>query len=404
METKQLDALIEAARKELLDEWRRDVHKHPEPGFEEVRTQKKITDTLVSLGVKKEKIRTCAGTGLVVDIEGQGAEAKEKKIIALRADMDALRMTEQNEGILEYNSQNKGVAHMCGHDGHMTCLLGFVKLFMAKISSVPSNVTIRLLFQPAEETPGGAEPMIKENCLENVDEVYGMHNWSGAQLGEISVMEGPVMSSVSFFNCTIRGRGGHASQPNVCVDPVVCITTIVNSIQTILSRNLSFKDQAVVSITKVNVGEANNVIPDSGSFGGTVREFDPKVASTIDERLKKIVNSTAEAFNCEADLVITKLYPCVINHKTESEHVSRIAESVGLKIRNDYLPLAASEDFSYFLLKVPGCFFFLGTSEGLPLRYGCHHPKFDWNDKLTSIGVKMWVKIVEDRIGVKLYD
>jgi len=293
---------------------------------------------------------------------------------------------------------------MCGHDGHMTCLLGAVQLIWKQRHKISSSQTIRLLFQPAEEGPGGAPPMIQEGCLTNVNEVYGMHNWSEGKVGSLSTVSGPLMAHITEFHVTISGKGGHSSQSHNCVDPVVCVAALATNLQTIVSRNVHYKSNAVVSVTIIKTGEATNVIPATAYIAGSIRDLSEEVFKVIEKRFFEIVEGTCKAFGCTYEIKWTPMYPVLVNHEEQTNHVKRIGVEMGLAVSGDYLPMMASEDFAYYLEKVPGCFYFLGGSEeGKENRFSCHHPKFDWNDNLTPVGVRFWIKLVEDRLGVVLY-
>eukprot|EP00930_Biecheleria_cincta_P002713 TRINITY_DN103706_c0_g1_i1.p1 TRINITY_DN103706_c0_g1~~TRINITY_DN103706_c0_g1_i1.p1 ORF type:complete len:489 (+),score=55.13 TRINITY_DN103706_c0_g1_i1:72-1469(+) len=431
--------------KELLDNtfWcslialRREVHMNPEPGFEEVRTQQRVREILTSFaGVPETQIRTSAITGLIVDIKGTAPPRADAKIkcVALRSDLDALTMKEGNNS-LPYRSKNEGVAHMCGHDGHIAGLMGAAILLQHGAAKIPSNFTVRLLFQPAEEsTPpgkggydyektggGGAVPMIMDGCLEGVDEVYGWHNWPAWPLGQLHVQPGPVMAHSCWFEIVITGRGGHGSQPHVCVDPIVCGAAVVSALQTIVSRSLISSSNAVVTVAQFHAGERNNVIPDTARLGGTIRDVDEAVFVTIKRRFNALVDGVCKGFGCTAEVTISSLYPCVMNHPGPTEAVERCAATltgpVALKVSREGVPLMGAEDFSYYLKERPGCFFFLGTEElllrGLSTYDGgddtprsnciCHGTTYDFNDNVLPRAVLMFLRIVEDRFGLQLY-
>uniref|UniRef100_A0A7S2FJM7 Peptidase M20 dimerisation domain-containing protein n=1 Tax=Haptolina brevifila TaxID=156173 RepID=A0A7S2FJM7_9EUKA len=277
---------------------RREIHANPEPGFEEYETHKLLKRMLNELaGIELTAMRTSAKTGLIVDIVGVGtaAAAGPIKVIALRADMDALRMTEGKNGLL-YRSTNEGVAHLCGHDGHMASLVGAAALIQRRAKSIPSGCMVRLLFQPAEEGPGGADPMVKEGCLESVDEVYGYHNWPSIPMGKLAVCPGPLMAHPTEFKIRIDGKGGHGSQPQFAVDPVLVSAHVIVALQSVVSRSVASKEQAVLSVTMVHGGEVNNVIPDTVTLGGTIRDLNPSVYTLICDRVRAIVSGTCAAF------------------------------------------------------------------------------------------------------------
>jgi len=416
---------------------RREMHMHPEVGFEEFRTQKRVREILTTFAkIPEDQIKTSAITGLIVDVRGNAPPKTDAtvKCVALRADLDALSMKEGNRA-LPYRSRNDGVAHMCGHDGHTTALLGAAILLQRRIDRIPSNFTIRLLFQPAEEsTPpgkagfdytktggGGAVPMIWDGCLQGVDEVYGWHNWPAWPLGELRVQPGPVMAHSSFWTATITGRGGHGSQPHACTDPIVCGAAVVSALQTIVSRSLPSFANAVVTTAQFHAGERNNVIPDTAVLSGTIRDNDEAAFATINRRLDSLVNGVCKGFGCTAEVTVSSLYPCIVNHQGPTDAVlrcaARLSIPVALKSLADGLPLMAAEDFSYYLRERPGCFFFLGTNEllvhGLSAYSGgddakrsnciCHNTAFDFNDNVLPRAILMLMRIVEDRLGLELY-
>lgn len=419
---------------------RREIHRHPEGGFAEVETQRRLHDALTTFaGIPAEQIRKCAQTGLIADIRGEGPAVDRQgagavRCVALRADMDALSMTEANTG-LPYRSQNEGFAHMCGHDGHMSALVGAARLLQQRRSAMPRGSCVRLLFQPAEEGTapgtagydfkrtggGGAKPMIDEGCLEGVDEVYGWHNWPAWELGELRVKEGAVMARESEFEVKISGRGGHGSQPHLCIDPVICGAHLVTALQTVVSRNVPSPENAVVSITMFQGGERLNVIPDAVRLGGTIRDMGDPAASVIKKRVPKLVRSICDSFDCTAEIRLDQCNPPVVNTACGVETVERAAKrlpaSLGLRASTQGLPLLAGEDFAYYLQERPGCFFFLGTSEpklhGLSMVPGlsdssqarsnciCHGTDFDFNDNVLPRAIAMFVHIAEDRLGME---
>mmetsp|Transcript_63067 Transcript_63067/g.195260 ORF Transcript_63067/g.195260 Transcript_63067/m.195260 type:complete len:478 (+) Transcript_63067:33-1466(+) len=417
---------------------RREIHMYPEPGFKEERTQKRIREILTSTaGIPESQIKASAITGLVIDIVGMAAPRPNPsvKCVALRADIDALTMTEANS-TLPYKSRNVGVAHMCGHDGHLTSLVGAAILLQRRASKIPANMTVRLLFQPAEEsTPpgtggfdyaktggGGAMPMIMEGCLENVDEVYGWHNWPAWPLGELRVAVGPVMAHTMTFEVVITGRGGHGSQPHATVDPIVCGAAVVSALQTIVSRSLPSYKNAVVSVCQFHAGERSNVIPDEARLSGTIRDADAEAAATIARRLPELVKGICKGFGCSADVEMQDGFPPLVNHAGPTEAVERCARRLeaplGLRVTSEGLPMMGGEDFAFYVKQLPGCYFFLGTKEiltrGLAAYDGtpsavtrtnciCHGTAFDFNDNALVYAINMMVKIIEDRFGVELY-
>jgi amidohydrolase len=410
---------------------RREIHANPEPGFEEVKTQALLKRMLIELaGVDPGAIKGCAKTGLVVDIKGKGSSKQASqpaaaggaapapiKVIALRADMDALRMTEGNNG-LPYKSTNNGVAHLCGHDGHMASLIGAATLISKRAERLPSDTTVRLLFQPAEEGPGGAAPMIEEGCLDGVDECYGYHNWPPFKLGSMHVCPGPLMAHPTTFDITIKGKGGHGSQPQFAVDPVLVSAHVIVALQSVVSRSVASSEQAVLSVTMVHGGEVFNVIPDQVRLCGTIRDLNPAVCETIYERVRAIVAGQCAAFGATGTVTFDSMYPVIMNHPAQTE----IVKGLGRKllgegnVSEEGLPMMGAEDFSFFLQKVPGCFYFFGGNEaelngwarlgaaGSRSNCMCHNTAFDFNDNVSPRAAVFFVRLVEERLNCQLYD
>jgi amidohydrolase len=375
-----------------LVELRHRIHRWPEPGFEEVRTQAAIVAALREAGLAP---RACGGTGVIVDLGGGGGPS-----IALRADIDCLRMTEANAA-LPWRSERPGYAHMCGHDGHTATLVGLARLLAGVQDRLPGRV--RLLFQPAEEGPGGAPVMIAEGALDGVHEVYGMHNWPSAPLGALRTIAGPCMATVAEFTVEVRGKGVHASQPQDGRDPVLAAAHLITALQSIVSRNVHYQDRVVVSVTQVHGGEVFNVIPDTTTLGGTIRALSEEAYRVIVERMQAVVAGTTAALGCTAELKVTRMYPVLVNAPAPTELVERVGRAVLGDVSTDMLPMLGAEDFAYFLEQRPGCFFFLGGGEPGRSNAMCHATDFDYNDRLIGIGVRFWVKLVEARMGVALF-
>lgn len=373
-----------------LIEVRHDLHQHPELGFEEKLTQEKVMKWLSDHGFEP---RTCAETGVIADLH-----PGEPPALALRADLDALPIHETTD--LPYRSVHDGVAHKCGHDGHTTIMLGVAAILGAARDGLSANV--RLLFQPAEEgvRGGGAKVMVQEGAMEAVPEVYGLHNWPGMPKGCVQVKAGPVMAEVDNFTVNIHGVGGHGSQPNKCKDPIAAGSQIVTAIQTVVSRNLGALEAGVVSVCSFQAGAANNVIPGTARLLGTIRTFDRSTRQTIHESLTRVVEGVGQAMSVRADLEIQPHYPALVNDEGCAAAVARVASRVlpDLQVREDLLPLFASEDFSYFAEQAPGAYFFLGAGLAGQDTPGCHHPEFDFDDDLISQGVTMFLGLVEDRL------
>lgn len=387
-----VDALLEPLR-----EIRHDIHRHPELGFEEVRTQKKVREWLEARGYSP-----CASaeTGLVADLHPD--RVGRATTIALRADLDCLPMEERTP--LPYRSVHPGRAHKCGHDGHTTILMGVADVLARHRDAIPGNV--RLVFQPAEEgvRGGGAKVMVAEGVLEGVSEIYGLHNWPAWPKGEVRVKPGPLMAHVNYFGIELVGKGAHASQPQVARDPIVAGAHLVSALQTVVSRGLGFEGGAVLSVCQFHAGEANNVIPATARLGGTTRTFSESVTERVFERLHEVVRGVEPMFGVKARLDVTRGYPVLENHPECALAVARVAgRLVGPdKVNEKDLPMAGAEDFAYFTQAVPGAYFFLGA--GLPGEDtpGCHHPDFDFDDGLIPLGMRMFLGLVADRLSVRV--
>lgn len=374
-----------------LVEARHDIHKHPELGFEETRTQAKIKAYLEDLGYAP---CVSAETGLVADVRPDlGAPP-----LALRADIDCLPMQEHTD--LSYKSVHDGRAHKCGHDGHTAVLLGVATLLAERRDALTANV--RLLFQPAEEgvRGGGAKVMVAEGALEGVKEVYAMHNWPGYPHGQVRVRGGVMMAATAEFDVVVKGVGGHGSQPQHCRDPIVAAAAMVSALQTVVSRGVSSDGGAVVSVCTFHGGKAHNVIPESVTFGGTIRTFDPVLSNQIFARIKEIVNGTASALGVDAVLDLRPNYPVLVNDETCAQAVARVAESIvgPQRVTSAELPMAGGEDFAYMAQAIPAAYFFLGTGNPELTTPVCHHPDFDFDDAIIPLAIRMFVGLVEDRL------
>lgn len=376
-----------------LTEIRRDIHKHPELGFEEERTQRLIRGWLTQLGYQP---RDCARTGLVADLRPD--LHGRTTTIALRTDIDCLPMSERTE--LPWRSVHDGRAHKCGHDGHTAIMLGTAAVLARYRDRVQGNV--RLVFQPAEEgvDGGGAKVMLAEGALEGVEEAYALHNWPGFARGELRIVPGPIMAEVHTFEISIRGRGGHASQPQVCRDPIVAGAALVSALQTVVSRGFGAEGGAVLSICTFQAGEASNVIPEVARMTGTLRSFSPVTTERALARVREIAKGIGAGFGVEVDFALETGYPALVNDARCVEAVQRVAGGIaGLRCSGDSLPMAASEDFAYFAAEVPSAYFFLGAGRDGQDTPGCHHPDFDFEDELIPIGMQMFLGLVRDRLG-----
>lgn len=370
-----------------LVRWRRHLHRFPELGFREKQTSTFIREHLTEWGIPHQ---TVVGTGVVATIEGRS----RAKVLAIRADMDALPIQEAN--LVDYRSQIDGVMHACGHDGHTAIALGTAYYLWHHRQELGG--TVKILFQPAEEGPGGAKPMIEAGVLDNppVDGILGLHIWNNLPLGTIGVKAGPLMGAVEIFDCTITGKGGHGAIPQQTIDAVVVGAQVVNALQTIVSRNIDPLDSAVVTIGKFQSGDAPNVIAHTAHLSGTVRYFNPNLEHFIHDRIDQIIKGVCQCHGATYTLDYRKYYPPVVNDPAMTDLVRSVAaETIEASVIPDCATLAA-EDMSFFLQAVPGCFFFLGSANAAKgLNYPHHHPRFDFDETVLGIGVEMFVRCTE---------
>lgn len=365
--------------------WRQHLHAHPELGFECHETAAFVVERLREFGITQ--IETgIATSGVVAIIEGRG----EGPTIGLRADMDALPI-EEATGVA-YASTEAGKMHACGHDGHTTMLLGAAK-YLAETRNFKGRVA--LIFQPAEEGPGGGRVMVEEGMMERYDiaQVYALHTLPGHAPGRLMTTPGPIMAAADTFSIHITGRGGHGAFPHDTADPVVASCGIVQAIQTITSRNSCAQDELVISVTQIHTGSADNVIPDTAYLNGTIRTFDKSVQQMVFRRLQEVVDGQAAAYGVRADLEIEIGYPPTINHAEPTEFAAQTARDVVGEDAVDvtYLPEMGAEDFSYMLESRPGSYLFLGQGEAA----GLHHPEFNFNDEVAPVGASFFARLVE---------
>jgi amidohydrolase len=354
---------------------RRDLHQHPELGFQEVRTSGIIAKELREIGL--EVTTGIAKTGVIAMIDG----AKPGPVIMLRFDIDALPITEQTGA--GYASQNPGLMHACGHDGHVAIGLTVARLLNDHRDEI--NGTVKLIFQPAEEGMGGADTMIKEGALENPAPVrcLGLHIWNEQPLGWLGVAEGPVMAAAAIFNITLTGKGGHGALPHLSIDPVVAAAQIISAAQTIASRNTDPQKACVVSFCALKAGDAFNVIPQTVEMKGTIRTFEPEVQKMTYKRLEEIVRGVGEAMGCKVEIKIESITQAVINDPLATLAVKRAAQALlpDHEINEQGHFTMGAEDFAAYLQKIPGAFFFVGSTNAQKgLVYGHHHPKFDFDE------------------------
>ncbi len=379
--------------KQIKDEiikWRRDFHQYPELSFKEIRTAEKITSELKFMGLEPKV--NVGKTGVTVDLEfGNGPK------IGIRADMDALPIQETSG--LKFTSRNDGIMHACGHDGHMAMLLGVAKALTNKNNKYQG--TVRLIFQPAEEGLGGARYMIEDGCLDGLEQIYGIHLWNYQALGEIGVKEGPVMASADMFDITINGIGGHGAAPQGTVDTIVISSHLIQALQTIVSRNTNPLESTVVSIGKINGGNNFNIIADEVHLSGTTRAYTEKNRSLIKLRMEEIILGIAKTYNADITLNYKDGYPPTINHPGPSRLVLESArEVVGEKAGPLYLSMGG-EDFSYYLQKIPGCFFFIGSAPNknnlFETPHHCSH--FNMDEKALLVGSSVYLNLIDKIMG-----
>jgi amidohydrolase len=378
---------------DLLTEWRRDFHAHPELAFEEERTAGLVAERLESFGV--EVSRGLAKTGVV----GKLTTGTGNRAIALRADMDALPMDEGND--FEYASKTPGKMHGCGHDGHTTMLLGAAK-YLAETKDFDG--TVYFVFQPAEEAEGGAEVMVKEGLFEKfpVEAIYGMHNWPGMPVGEFAIAPGPMMAAFDVFDLVIRGQGSHGAMPHQGVDSIVVASQVVSALQSITSRNTDPIDALVVSVTQIHGGDAYNIIPDEVILRGTVRSFREEVRDMVEPAVKRIADGVCAAYGATAELHYEKRYPATVNSVEETELAAEAATKIvgSEAINRSPVPSMGSEDFAYMLREKPGSYVWVGNGAG---EGGCmlHNPGYDFNDDIIPIGASYWATLVEQVLSAE---
>ena len=378
------------AIKDILIQWRRDFHQYPELGFEEHRTSSIIAKTLISFGMSP---KTGVGkTGVTADLNfGEGPT------IALRADMDALPMQETSG--LSFSSKHDGVMHACGHDGHMAMLLGAAKILSQMDKELTG--TIRFIFQPAEEGEGGARYMIEDGCLEGVDEIYGIHVWNYQPVGEVGAKEGPILAAADLFDIIIKGVGGHGATPQGTVDAVIVAAHLIQALQTIVSRNTNPLESTVITIGEINGGHNFNIIADKVRLAGTTRAYTKENRSMIQRRMQEIIDGIAKSFGAEITFNYTDGYPPTINHAGPVKKVLQAAgKVVGPGAGDPYLSMGG-EDFSYYLQKVPGCFFFVGSAPDVQRQFSTPHhcSHFNMDESALSVGTSVYLHLVEDILG-----
>jgi hippurate hydrolase len=374
-----------------LTEFRRDLHRNPELLYDVERTASKVADALRAAGVD-EVVTGMGRTGVVGVIRGN--TDTRGRMIGLRADMDALPITEQTGA--PWTSTKPGVMHACGHDGHTTMLLGAARQLA---ESRAFDGTVIVIFQPAEEGGAGAKAMIDDGLFERfpVQEIYGLHNLPNLPLGQFAITPGATMASVDEIRISVEGIGGHAAFPHQTVDPITVTAALIQAVQTIVSRNVDPLKSAVVSITTINGGDAFNVIPPAITLTGTVRTLDEGIRDLVEKRLRKAVAGIADAFDAKAELKYVRSYPVTVNNAAKLENAVRAAAEVvgAANVKTDLPPTMGGEDFAFMLEAVPGAFIFAGNGPSANL----HHPQYDFNDELIPFGCSYWTTLVRQLLG-----
>ncbi|WP_286131740.1 M20 family metallopeptidase [Bacillus sp. FJAT-25509] len=380
----KLDDVVSSINDEVIG-WRRYLHENPELSFQEENTAQFVYDQLNSFGGLE--ISRPTKTSVVARLIG----IHPGKVLAIRADMDALPIQEETK--IEFSSKKDGIMHACGHDGHTAMLLGAAKLLCSFKNKIKGEV--RFIFQHAEELPpGGAIEMVNAGVLDGVDLIIGAHLMSNLETGKIGLNYGPIMAGADQFKITIIGEGGHASQPNQVIDPILIGTQVVTNIQHIVSRKLDPIDTAVISVTQFNGGTAINVIPNSVKIGGSVRSFKPEVRNQIPVLIEQIVKGITDAHGAKYEIEYHLGYSPVINDNEVTSLIDKtVCEIVGEENRELIKPIMGSEDFSAFLHEVPGTYFFVGArNEAEGIVYPHHHPKFNIDERALKDGVKIFVQ------------
>ncbi len=375
------------ARKDVHAAWRREIHAHPELAYQEHRTADFVATKLESFGIPI--VRGLGKTGLVGTIKAGNSD----RSIGLRADMDALPLAEMNA--FAHRSQQPGVMHACGHDGHTAMLLAAAEHLAATRAF---DGIVHFIFQPAEEGEAGAKAMMDDGLFENfpMEAVYGLHNWPGLDVGKMAMRTGAAMAAMDIFEVKIHGQGGHAALPHLAIDPVVVAAQLVTAWQTVVSRNVKAIDPAVLTVTQFHAGDAWNVIPETVVLRGTVRCFSQSVRATIESRMRQLAEGLCAAHGCRLEWWYEKRFPPTVNSAQETDTAARAAQAVlgHAQVNTEVEPVTGSEDFGYMLEAKPGCYAFIGNGPG---SGGCllHSPTFDFNDDIIPIGASYWVQLVE---------
>ncbi len=373
-----------------VTEWRRHLHENPEILYEVENTAAFVASKLKEFGVD-EVVTGIGRTGVVGVIRGKGPG---NRVIGLRADMDALPLSEITGK--RWSSKIAGKMHACGHDGHTSMLLGAAK-YLAETRNF--NGSVAVIFQPAEEGGAGALAMVEDGMMERfgIEEVYGMHNMPGIPLGQFAIRKGGIMAAPDRFTIVIKGRGGHAAQPHKTVDPIFIGSQLVGSLQAIAGRNADPLRSVVVSVTRFDAGTTHNIIPDEATLWGTVRTHNEETRDLAENRLRQIVDGIVAAHGAEATIEYHRQCPVTSNHDQETEHAIKAATDVvgAANVDPNVDPSMAGEDFAFMLNSRPGAFIFIGNGDTAPL----HNPRYDFEDEAIAYGISYWVRLVEQRLA-----
>jgi amidohydrolase len=384
---KKNDDIIKKAEelKQKMIDLRRDFHQYPELGLQEFNTARKVEGVLKAIGLETRMFVN--GTGVRGFVKG----SEPGETIALRADMDALPIQEETD--LPYQSQNKGVMHACGHDAHVAMLLGAATILSEMRKELKGNVAF--IFQPAEEIGAGAKAMVEEGVLEGVNRIFGLHVYSILPFRTLGYRPGPLMAAGDFFDVKITGKGGHGGLPHLTVDPIVIAANAISTLQTVVSREVDPVESAVISICKMSGGEAYNVIPETAVFGGTIRSHNPELREVLPRRIKEILDGLVSGMRGSYELTLMSKFPATINDEKMTAFVVNVAEELLGKDKLQLMkPLMGSEDFSYYLEKIPGTLVFLGVeNKEKGIIYPQHHPKFNIDEDVLPVGTALHVSV-----------
>ena len=376
-----------AAMTEEIAAWRQDLHEHPELMFEVHRTAGIVADKLREFGCD-DVVTGIGRTGVVGVIKGKSDQSG--KTIGLRADMDALPIPEDTG--VPYTSKTEGVMHACGHDGHTAMLLGAAK-YLCETRNFDGTAVV--IFQPAEEGGGGGDEMVKDGLMDrwDIQEVYGLHNQPGLEVGKFAIRPGPMLAAADGFRIVVEGKGSHAARPHEGSDCVLASAHIITGLQSLVARNVNPLESAVVSTCMIHGGEAFNVIPGQVTMTGTVRSLQPRVQDLMEQRIRDLAEATAKAFNTSARVSYKRHYPVTSNHDEQTTFAASVASEVSgaQNVRTDVSPVMGSEDFAFMLNARPGAFIFMGNGDSANL----HNAKYNFNDEAIATGVSYWARLVE---------